>query len=383
MSLFQQLTVSTFTTFLVAVKVLLLAFGDAGKSLSRHLSLLPVLKPHEILRKDWLLAKFPSALNSCQIAAHTTRRSSLHIPADRYATADGISPADMFAELEPSIEDSLTPKQLFDLSIKFDTYVGDLYSQLAEIYSLCFSTWFSQEFIVDLKAAAGFEIVSETQDVYDLFTLVRKTCLRLAGDQEGAILDQIRQTMQLGDMKFAQVKVALDTLFATLETYRDGATLDNQYKVRSILDALNPFAYEKEKLEYHSLALYPAYPLVCQRLQQTEDAAKKLASDKLRFSSYAAPVSPTPLLLAGAPLTRPSPVKNDKGTFGDYRQPHCPHCVIRTGNYYPHTASQCHNPQPGPQSGVGRVPKKEMAAMVAQYHANQATISRAAFESNP
>ena len=379
MSLFQQLTVSTFTSFLVAVKVLLLAFGDAGKSLSRHLSLLPVVKPREILRKDWLLVKFPSALKSRQIAAHTTRRTSLHIPADRYATADGISTDDIFAALEPNIEDSLSAKQLFDLSIKFDTYVGELESQLEAIYSKCFSEWFSSEIIVDIRADAGFGIISETQDVYDLFTLVRKICLRLAGDKEGAILDQIRQTMQLRDMTFAAVKVDIDILFDTLEIYRGGVKLENQYKVRSMLDALNPFLYEKEKLEYHSLALYPAYPLVCQRLQQTEDAAKKLASDKVRFSSYDSPVSPTPLLLAGAPPTRPPPVKNDKGTFGDYRQPHCPHCVIRTGNYYPHTASQCHNPQ----SGVGRVPKKEMAAMVAQYHANQATISRAAFESTP
>ncbi len=258
-----------------------------------------------------------------------------------------------------------------------------LQSKHEELYSKCFAEWFSPEIITDIKAELEFASISETQDVFELFTLARKICLRLAGDQEGDILDQIRKTMQQLGTSFAQVKVGLDGLFETLEIYRGGGKLENQYKVRSMLDALNPFLYEKEKLEYHSLALYPAYELVCKRLQQTEDAAKKLASDKLRFSSFAPPVSLTPLLLAGAPFIRPSPVKNDKGTFGDYRLPHCPHCVIRTGNFYPHTAAQCHNPQSGSQTSVGRVPKKEMAAMVAQYHANQAAISRDAFESNP
>lgn len=377
---FQQLTVSTYSTFLVAFKVILLAYGDAGKSLSRHLSMQPVVKPKEILMKDWLQIKFPTLVKGRQEATHTTRRSSLHIPSVRNASDDDSS-IDPFAQLESNLEDSLTTRQRFDLSIKFDTYIEGLDAKLDEIFAKCFSEWFSAEVIIDIKADKDFDIVSEQQDVYDLFTLVRKICLRLAGDKEGQLLDQIRQTMQLSEMTFSQVKVILDGFFETLEIYKGGIKLENQYKVRSMLDALNPYFYEKEKLEYHSLAEYPAYPLVCQRLQQTEDAAKKVASDKMRFSAYAPPVAPTSLLMAGAPPLRSSSVMNDRGTFGDYRQPHCPHCVLRTGNYYPHKAAQCHNPQSG--SGVGRVPKKEMAAMVAQYHAGQATISRATFENAP
>ena len=169
--IFQQLTVSTFTTFIVAFKVLLLAYGDAGKSLSRHISMLKVLKPREIEFEDWIFTKFPTVANSGKVKISTIRRSTLHIPKPSFNLADpDTSSADVFAELEQETHliDSLSSKQRFDLAAKFDSYISGLEDTLDLIYAKCFTEWFSPEVIVDIKASAEYARIAASQDIFYL-----------------------------------------------------------------------------------------------------------------------------------------------------------------------------------------------------------------------
>jgi hypothetical protein len=366
--------------WLVAVIKLLGKFGEHGLYLIDVLKDKPCQRPSEMNLDNFILRFHRALMDALEIKAAPYRRESLFSPpASTIPSESGdISYSEIFpGESTPTIASQFTTKTRTDLAFEFGKYLEKLSSGLSELYAHMELYWISPQVMDAIRADPAFSEFSDTRDVVGLVQVAKKVCLRLGHDSAGDIEEMIDAHFQIEDEKFAKFKSARDVLQERYRIYNRSVPLSQIQMVKKLLRTVSPAFFQQKLLELRKLPILPDYIEVCSQFQLEEDALMWSMKNLQRRAPTVAP-SGSKLLLAGAgpPAPTRERVRNDRGTFGDYRKPHCPHCVERTGHYYRHTADQCNHP---PDSKPAHQPAVSKALLISQFCKDN-SISREEFE---
>jgi hypothetical protein len=366
--------------WLVAVTKLLGKFSEHGLYLIDVLRDKPCQRPSEMTLDNFILRFHRALMEALEIKAAPSRRESLFSPPAVTITSESedMSYSEIYpGESAPTIASQFTTKIRTDLAFEFGKYLKELSSGLSELYAHMELHWISPPVMDAIRADPAFPEFSDTRDVVGLVQAAKKVCLRLGHDSAGDIEEQIDAHFQIEGEKFAKFKAARDVLQERYRIYNQLVSLTQVQMVKKLLRTVNPAFFQQKLLELRKLLVLPDYVDVCLQFQAEEDALEWSVKNIQRRAPTIAP-SGSKLLMAGAgppPPTRER-VRNDRGTFGDYRKPHCPHCVERTGHYYRHTADQCNHP---PDSKPTHKPAVSKALLISQFCKDN-SISREEFE---
>jgi hypothetical protein len=235
----------------------------------------------------------------------------------------------------------LGEKRLIELIFELDKYTVAQNKDLRASFGYLVNHKFSSEVMVSIKADSEWSSVLLSQDVFRLMDFVKRICTQQTGDKIGSITDELENKFQLPGDLFAKYKGAIDDLLDNLALHLPTG-VENQKMVRWLLRGVAPDMYDELKKKYHIVSIYPSYLDVCAEFQRYEDALRIGDQERARYhmavgNQVLAPSASVPGLLAPARIPT-----NDKGTFGDYKLPHCIHCAARTGNFYNnHTSDSC------------------------------------------
>jgi hypothetical protein len=241
------------------------------------------------------------------------------------------------------LEEKLGDRRLLDLILDLDKYKVTQNKELRALFGVGYlvNHKISTEVMVNIKADTEWSPVLLSQDVFCLMDLVKRIYKQQAGDKIGSITDELENIFQLPSNLFAKFKGAIDELLDNL-TLHLAMEVENQKKVRWLLRGVDHEIFQEVKKKYHITSIYPSYQVVCSEFQNYEDALKVDDQERVKYqmavhNQMMAPSDSVPSLLA--PFRLPT---NDKGTYGDYKLPHCVHCAARTGNFYNnHTSDAC------------------------------------------
>jgi hypothetical protein len=362
-----------------------------GSTVAAHLRGKQIVRPEDLIFNEFFPNTYPTVarqlLKEANITRQIDRRRSLHLQPVTGSDSDDEykdSSTDPGSDQSPDYLSLLSPKDQIYFCKELDIYVSAMIVGLQALFSKIILRFLSPPVLRAVQADSRYLNAAADQDVFMLLDIIKTVCLRDGIDRLSVIEVLLDLNIQTADMAFADWKYKQDSLLEEWKVYNNNVPMEDRIMCQRVFRSIQPQRFAIELKKYHGKTV-PGYEALCSELQASEDADLWTAQNQARFHLSHSGGNPAPpastalsgsLLLAGV-STRTPLYRNDRGTLGDYNAPHCPHCAIRTMNYYPHTAAQCHNPPSG-----DRVPKKIMAAMIAQYHTEQRDIEKAISRSN-